>query len=387
MIESRIARRYLWSARRRAHTVVMSTISILGLAIGVAALLVSIALLSGLQGQIKQRLIASSPQLLIEPAKSNTIDDAARVIADGKRAGMTEIHPIVSGIGWGANEEEKRGRPVRIHSYEPKPNESVPDDATIVVTRDFAAAVGLDAGDALTVVAPRTRLTPFGPVPVWRRYRIERIVPASTRENGGDAMLPLEEAESLFGTGGKPTSIEMYGPTDLAEPAQAQLAQHFPSLLVKTWKEINRPLFLALRLEKIVMFATISLIIFVAALNLISSMSMLIVEKRPHVGILRTLGATERTILSTFLQVGLFIGLTGTLLGNILGIGVSWASNRFHLVPLPGDMYPLSFLPFSLDLSDVLVVNLIAVTLSVLTTWYPARLASRLDPIAAIREE
>ena len=135
------------------------------------------------------------------------------------------------------------------------------------------------------------------------------------------------------------------------------------------------------------MFATISLIIFVAALNLISSMSMLIVEKRPHVGILRTLGATERTILSTFLQVGLFIGLTGTLLGNILGIGVSWASNRFHLVPLPGDMYPLSYLPFSLDLSDVVVVNLIAVTLSVLTTWYPARLASRLDPIAAIREE
>jgi len=387
VIESRIARRYLWSARRRAHTVVMSSISMLGLAIGVAALLVSIALLSGLQGQIKQRLIASSPQLLIEPAKSNTIADAQRVIDEGRRAGMTEIHPIVSGIGWGANEADRRGRPVRIHSYEPKPNEVAPEEPTIIVTRDFAAAVGLDTGDPLTVVAPRTRLTPFGPMPVWRKYKIARVVAASTDERAGDAMLPLAEAESLFGTDGKPTSIEMYGPTALAEPAQTQVAQHFPDLLVKTWKEINRPLFLALRLEKIVMFATISLIIFVAALNLISSMSMLIVEKRPHVGILRTLGATERTILSTFLQVGLFIGLTGTLLGNILGIGVSWASNRFHLVPLPGDIYPIGYLPFSLDVSDVVVVNAIAITLSVLTTWYPARMASRLDPIAAIREE
>lgn len=386
MIESRIARRYLWSARRRAHTFTMSIISMLGLAIGVAALLVSIALLSGLQGQIKQRLIASSPQLLIEPAKSNTIDNAQRIIDEGKRAGMTEIHPIVSGIGWGANEAEHRGRPVRIHSFEPKRGE-VSDDATIIVTRDFAAAVGLDTGDSLTVVAPRTRLTPFGPMPVWRKYRITNVVASSNEERAGDALLPLAETESLFGTDGKPTSIEMYGPAEQAEPAQAQMAQRFPDLLVKTWKEINRPLFLALRLEKIVMFATISLIIFVAALNLISSMSMLIVEKRPHVGILRTLGATERTILSTFLQVGLFIGLTGTLIGNILGIGVSWASNRFHLVPLPGDIYPIGYLPFSLDVSDVVVVNLIAITLSVLTTWYPARMASRLDPIAAIREQ
>src|SRR5947207_8302943 len=106
----------------------------------------------------------------------------------------------------------------------------------------------------------------------------------------------------------------MYGQPDRAEEVQAALAQCFPNVQVKTWKEINRPLFLALRLEKIVMFATISLIIFVAALNLISSLSMLILENRPAVGVLRTLGATDRTILSIFLQVGLLIGLTGTVL-------------------------------------------------------------------------
>jgi len=156
---------------------------------------------------------------------------------------------------------------------------------------------------------------------------------------------------------------------------------------VKTWKEINRPLFLALRLEKIVMFVTISLIIFVAALNLVSSLSMLIVEKRPSVGVLRTLGATDRTILSIFLQVGLFIGLTGTILGNIFGIGLTWAANRYQLVPLPRDIYFVSYLPFRLELLDIIGVNVVAIVLSVIATWYPARIASRLDPIAAIREE
>jgi lipoprotein-releasing system permease protein len=142
-----------------------------------------------------------------------------------------------------------------------------------------------------------------------------------------------------------------------------------------------------LRLEKIVMFATISLIIFVAALNLVSSLSMLILEKRPSVGVLRTLGATERNIRSLFMQLGLLIGLTGALLGNIFGIGLSWAANRWHLVPLPAEIYFISYLPFTLDVEDIVGVNVVAVFLSVAATWYPARIASKLDPIAAIKEE
>src|SRR5438309_4151900 len=118
MLELRIARRYLWAARKEAHTAFLSLISMLGLAVGVATLLISLALLSGLQGQIKSRLIASSPMLLIEPARKNTIDDSAAVINAAKRLGVRSVHPIVSGIGWGANEEEKRGRPLRIRSYE-----------------------------------------------------------------------------------------------------------------------------------------------------------------------------------------------------------------------------------------------------------------------------
>jgi lipoprotein-releasing system permease protein len=396
-LESRIARRYLWAARKQAHTAFLSGISMLGLAVGVATLLISIALLSGLQGQITERLISSSPQVLVEPAGQNMIDGAAGVVAAARRLGVSDIRPFVSGIAYGANEDQSAGRPMRVRSYvagrEPVSDRSnarvIPqgDEPRIFVTRGFAASISLDAGDLVTVIAPRMRLTPFGPVPVMRRYRIARIVMPGGEEDPSDAWLAHDDASSLFGTGGRPTAIEMYGDPARAEEAQAALAAQFPKLQFKTWKEINRPLFLALRLEKVVMFATISLIIFVAALNLVSSLSMLILEKRPSVGVLRTLGATEKNILSLFMQLGLLIGLTGTLLGNLFGIGLSWAANKWHLIPLPSDIYFTSYLPFVLDVEDVVGVNVVAVILSIVATWYPARIASRLDPITAIKED
>lgn len=398
-IESRIARRYLWAARKQAHTAFLSFISMLGLAVGVATLLISIALLSGLQGQIKNRLIESSPQILVEPAGRNTVERSGEIVAQARALGMNDVRPFVSGIAWGANEAAEIGRPMRVRSFTPgrepetdigatgRPRVWHGDEPQIYLTRGYAASLSLDAGDVLRVVAPRTRLTPFGPMPVMKLYRITRIVLPMGEENGADAWLALDEATALFGTSGLPTAIEMYGPSERAEPVQAALAPKFRGAQFKTWKEINRPLFLALRLEKIVMFATISLIIFVAALNLVSSLSMLILEKRPSVGVLRTLGATEKNILSLFMRLGLLIGLTGTLLGNVIGLGVSWAANRFQLVPLPAEMYFISYLPFTLDVQDIVGVNVVAVFLSVVATWYPARVASRLDPIAAIKEE
>ncbi|HUP48090.1 MAG TPA: FtsX-like permease family protein [Thermoanaerobaculia bacterium] len=389
MLESRIARRYLWAARKQRHTAFLSLISMLGLSVGVATLLISIALLSGLQGQIKARLIASSPQVLIEPAGGNTIAQGGEIVAAARELGARSVEAVTSGIAWGANQAEGRGRPMRIRSGAPAspPAEDGGAAPSISLTRDFAASVGLDAGQEITVVAPRTRLTPFGPVPVVRTYTVARLVPPTGHDGGADAYLPAEEAAGLFATGEGPTSIEIYGDAARAEEMQSALAARFPAVQVKTWREINRPLFLALRLEKIVMFATISMIIFVAALNLISSLSMLIMEKRPAVGVLRTLGATDRTILSIFLQVGLLIGVTGTILGNVIGIGFSWAANRFQLVPLPRDIYFVPYLPFQLEAAEVIGVNAVAVLLSILATWYPARVASRLDPITAIREE
>lgn len=399
--ETFIAVRYLWMARKRAHTAFLSLISTLGLAVGVATLLISLSLLSGLQGKIKSRLMASSPHLLVEPAGQTSIDHGSEIASEIRQTKGTDVEELVSGIAWGANKDGHGGRPVRIRSFdkahEPQPDKSFgrewtlpPDNLSnpIFLTRDFAASAGVFLGDQLTVVAPRTRLTPFGPVPVIKTYLVERLLAPSRDDRAPQAFLPFSEAARLFGTAGKPTAIEVFTrDTSEVEKLQTKLSEGRSGLLVKTWKEINKPLFLALRLEKIVMFATISLIIFVAALNLISSLSMLIVEKRPQVGVLRTLGATEGSILAIFLGVGLLIGLGGTALGNVIGLGVAWAADHYQLIPLPGEISYVNYLPFQIDALDVLGVNLIAIALSVLATWYPARVASRIDPIVAIREE
>ncbi|HVT04383.1 MAG TPA: FtsX-like permease family protein [Thermoanaerobaculia bacterium] len=399
--ELRIAIRYLWAARRRLHTAFLALISTLGLAVGVATLLISLALLSGLQGKIKGRLVASSPHLLLEPVQGDALRDGEKISAALRKFPVLSSERVISGMAWAANPSEGAGRPIRIRSYSgtvaPAAERSFGREWAIpsrdprheiFITRDLASTMSVFLGDDITVVAPRTRLTPFGPVPVWKKYRIARLLPAAQDEHAAEAFLSFEEESALFQTGGFPTSVEVYlRDVSVVDEIQATLQSELPSVRVKSWKDINKPLFLALRLEKVVMFATISLIIFVAALNLISSLSMLIVEKRSRVGILRTLGASESSILMIFLGVGLLIGLFGTLLGNLLGIGLSWAADRYHLVPLPGDMYFVTYIPFTIDWRDVLGVNLIAIALSSLATWYPARMASKLDPIVAIREE
>lgn len=399
--ELSVALRYLWASRKQAHTAFLSLISTLGLGVGVATLLISLSLLSGLQGQIKERLMSASPHIVIEPRGRHSIIGSTAIVAAAQQAGMQSVVPLVSGIAWSTNRSEGTGRPAVIRSYDPAApppadsnfgriwsTELLEGETPALLTRSHAAALGVSLGDRVTVVAPRMRLTPFGPVPVSREYTIARLIPASSADRAPDLLLPYDEAASLFDTKGEPTSIEIYARrADDVETEQQRLAAQFPSVLVKTWKEINRPLFLALRLEKVVMFATISLIIFVAALNLISSLSMLIVEKRPQVGVFRTLGASEQSIQRIFLGVGLLIGLTGTILGNVIGLGVSWAADRWGLVPLPGDMYFVNHIPFRIELPDVVAVNFIAVILSALATLYPARIASRLDPITAIRDE
>jgi len=399
--ELRIAIRYLWAARRRLHTAFLALISTLGLAVGVATLLISLALLSGLQGKIKGRLVASSPHILLEPIQGDSLQDDAQIAAVLRSYPVHSSERVISGMAWASNPSEQSGRPIRIRSYSgnvtPTAERTFGRDWSlrsrdsrheIFITRDLASTMSVFLGDELTVVAPRSRLTPFGPVPVWKKYRIARLLPAAADDHAPEAYLSFDEESSLFQTAGKPTSMEVYlKDVSQVDEVQSRLQRQLPHIRVKSWKDINKPLFLALRLEKVVMFATISLIIFVAALNLISSLSMLIVEKRSRVGILRTLGASEGSILAIFLAVGLLIGIVGTLLGNALGLGISWAADRYHLVPLPGDMYFVTYIPFTIDWQDVLGVNVIAVVLSSLATWYPARMASKLDPIVAIREE
>lgn len=394
--ELTIALRYLWTARKQLHTAFLSIISALGLAVGVGTLLVSLALLSGLQSRIKSRLISSSPHVLVEPVGDFAIIDPPATEA-ACRSVATRVEPYVSGYAWISNSRSQTGRPARIRSIDPATIEiteslnpgAVSEGSIIWMTRSAAAALRLKAGDAVVVVGPRTRLTPFGAAPVFRKFGDVRIVDSPpVHDAEAEVLLSFEDASAIFMTGGRPTAIALWiASVESVDEARATLEAALPDTAIKTWKEINRPLFLALRLEKLVMFATISLIVLVAALNLVCSLAMLVVEKRSRIGILRTLGATESSIRRIFLLVGLLIGVSGTIAGNLAGLGFSWIADRYRLVPLPGESFVLSHVPFAIELQDVVIVNLIAVVLSVIAAWYPASIASKLDPIAAIREE
>lgn len=400
MYEVGLAMRYLWMSRRKAHTAFLSVISVLGLAVGVATLLVSLALLSGLQHEIKSRLMSEGPHLVIEPRGAIGIEKPNEVIAALEAAGADLVQPVISGTVWVSDVEGTRGRPARMRSFistSELPSdrsfgrewiaEEIEPDRAVAVTRDLMSTLGIFLRGELVVVTPRTRLTPFGPSPVWKSYRVARILPPQFDSTKPKVRLSFEEMSTLLGTDGKPTSIEVHASPLEAVRLRDQLSRQFPNLLFNTWQEINRPLFLALRLEKIVMFATISLVILVAALNLISTMAMVIIEKRPQIGVIRTLGASESSVRNTFLLYGLLIGISGTIIGNVFGLGFSWTAEETNLISLPAGIYFADHLPFRIDLTDVLGVNSVAILLSVLTTWWPARAAARLDPVIAIREE
>ena len=341
-----------------------------------------------------------SPQLAIEPTGSNRIenDDTIRKILEAEPE--TEVQAFVSGLVWVSDPAATRGQPARVTSWDPKkppppdnafgrPWQSTNEDLgrAAFITRQLGSSLGLFLDDEIIVVSPRTRLTPFGPAPVWRKYTITRILPSGIDRRQPDIMIPFAEASKLFATGGHAGLLDVYMPPDRTDDVKSMLRERFPDLIVMDWKEINRPLFLALRLERVVMFATISLIIFVAALNLVSSLTMLVVEKRAQVGVLRTLGSSGRSIRKIFLSVGIMIGLIGTALGNLVGVGVSFLAEKYHFVPLPREIYFVSHVPFSIDAVDVVAVNVIAILLSLCATWYPARAAALLDPIAAIRDQ
>ena len=395
--EFRVATRYLWSARKQLHTAFLSLISTLGLAVGVATLIVSLALLSGLQDRIKSRLLASSPHLLIESASGHAIENSELALEKASTVG-NRVEPYISGMVWVSNRTREIGRPAKLRTMplerdidaEPfsPPGFISKAKRHVWLSRSLASALRAEPADEIVVVGPRTRLTPFGPSPVWHAYQSVLLTSRLDEDSEAEVILELDDATTLFLTNGEPTSIEVWiDDVTRVDSVRDALLSSIPDVEVKTWREINRPLFLALRLEKIVMFATISLIVLVAALNLICSLAMLVVEKRSRIGILRTIGATGGSVRLIFLSVGILIGLTGTILGNILGIGAALIADRFGLVPLPGDAMFVSHVPFQINISEVLAVNAIAMILTAIATWYPAHIASKLDPITAIREE
>ena len=388
--ESFIALRYLAASRRRAHVALISTISILGLAVGVAALVISLALLSGFQDRIRAQMAQRSPHVRVSPARGAALVDPDRVReALAALAGVVRVDSAIEGRGWASGRGIESTLPIRFRNaptgeLPAAGEEGVPPArvAASVATRTHVAP-----GDVLTVTSSRTRLSPLGPIPIRIVVRVAEVTRAGPLEKAPDVELPEESARLLAGM---PSGARAYE-ARLSNPARAETAARAVSLIlgrgyrVETWRELNAPLSFALRLEKAVIFATVALVIVVAALTIVSNIALTVVEKKRDLGVLTSLGAPPASLAKIYLTLGATIGAVGTFLGIVTGVSASIVLDRYEIVSLPADVYLLTHVPFAVHPAEVALVAVFALLTATAAAVLPARAAARLATGEAIR--
>jgi lipoprotein-releasing system permease protein len=388
--ESSIALRYLAASRRRAHVALITTISILGLAVGVAALVISLSLLSGFQDRIRSQMAQRSPHLRVSPARGAVVPDPARVAqALSSLAGIISVDPAIEGRGWASGRGVESTLPIRYRNAPAGELPASPDDAPppARVSASVATRTRTGPGDLLTVTSSRTRLSPLGLIPVRVVVRVADVRRAGALEKAPDVELPEATARLLSGITSGARAYE----ARLANPSRAEIAARAVSLVlgpqyrVETWRELNAPLSFALRLEKAVIFATVALVIVVAALTIVSNIALTVVEKKRDLGVLTSLGATPGSLARIYLTLGALIGAIGTGLGIAIGVTAAILLDRYEVVSLPADVYLLTHVPFAVHAGEVALVGAFALLTAIAAAVLPARAAARLAAGEAIR--
>jgi lipoprotein-releasing system permease protein len=263
----------------------------------------------------------------------------------------------------------------------------------MIVGKGMARSLGVGLGDTLIVYFPIRRLTPLGMIPSvsQKTFRVSGIFESGLWDFDSNwAYTGMAAARRLFSMPPASVSALQFKTDDVeqVEPvAEALRASAGPGFMTTTWIDLNKPLFSALKLEKIVLFVTIGLIVFVAALNIVTTLIMMVMEKQRDIAILTAMGATQKTIMWVFVLQGLVIGMIGTFLGAVLGIGISRVLDAYKLIRLQAEVYSIPYVPFHVKIPDVALVCGTALLISFLATLYPARSASKLDPVEVLRYE
>jgi len=382
--ETFVALRYLAASRRRAHVALIATISVAGLAVGVAALVVSLALLSGFQDRIRRQMMDRTAHLRVSPQRGARLADAERVAAVLKSLpGVLRVTPLIEGRAWASNAAASAGVPVRYRSASEPP--AAPGDAGI--TGAIAARLGLATGDEMRLVSSRSRLSPIGPLPVTALVRVGEVRRGSALDKPGEIEVSEATARLLAGAPSGAGAYEARLADPLAADAAARAAGRTlgAGYRVETWRELNGPLAFALRLEKAVIFLTVALVILVAALNIVANIALTVVEKKRDLGVFTSMGASPGSLERIYLTLGAAIGVLGTAAGLLFGVGLSLALERYRIVPLPSDVYLLSHVPFAVHPGEVALIAAFAFLTALAAAVLPARAAARLAPGEAIR--
>jgi lipoprotein-releasing system permease protein len=455
-----IATRYLRAKRRQAFIGIITAISVLGVAAGVASLIVALAINNGFRQDLQARLLGSTAHISLLRVESDGIRDwrplleklskqphvvAAApaiyeqvLISRGPRArgavlkGMLpsyerKVSDLLNSVTLGSasaleempanfiRDGEKAGSTASAtagstatpvdKSVRPTPSES-PDDMAgvqqrlaamppIILGKDMAEEVGATVGSVVLVTSPQGELTPFGMVPKYIRFHVAGIFNSGFYDYDSSwAFIRLSDAQQLFGLGDVISVLQfklddIYLAGDLARSLEqaADRISGSHGFMATSWMDQNKPLFRALRLERVVTFITIGLIVFVAALNILISLIMMVMEKTKDIAVLMSLGTRKKQIRRVFIAQGLLIGVIGTAIGLAIGYAISWAGGHYHFISLSAEVYSIDYVPFAPRLVDGLIVALVSIGISLVATIYPSWSAARILPAEALRYE
>jgi len=405
--ESFLGIRYLKAKRKQAFISVITLISVVGVMVGVMALIVVLSVMNGFRADLMSKILGVNSHLLVL-SYSGSFKDYEKVAAEVEGiGGVASTTPfiysqvMVKGMGSvsgailrGLN-TKSAGKVISIEPMLKKGTLSSLDSnhegfPAVIVGSELSKQMGVQPGDLLTLVSPHGKLTPLGRIPHSRSYKVTALFDSGMYEyDSSMVFISLTEAQDFLGMEDKVTGIEVkvtdYDKADIIG-ASIEKELGYP-YWTKDWKQMNRSLLSALRLEKITMFIILTMIVLVGALNIISTLVMVVMEKTRDVAILRAMGSTARSIMAVFMFQGLLVGIVGTIAGLLAGLGLCQIIAKYKLQVLPSDIYYISTLPVRVETMDVLLVALAAVGISFLATIYPSWHASRLNPVEALRYE
>ncbi|MEA2107834.1 MAG: lipoprotein-releasing ABC transporter permease subunit [Pseudomonadota bacterium] len=410
-LEFFIAFRYLLAKRKQIFISLITIISIAGVALGVAALIVVMSVMSGFETELKSRILGNNAHIVVM-RYGGAISDYKNVMERVQKVpGVKLTAPFVlnqvmiahgrtvSGVVFrGINpENDPLGKDIRSQMTAGSFMKKTADTSTgsqdypgIVLGSELAKNLGVSVGGRVRIISPVGSPTPLGMVPRMKMFQVEGIFSSGMYEYDSSLVyVGLAAAQRLFGLDEKVSGIsvqvaDVYGAGALGKKIQQLLGYPF---WARDWTDMNRNLFSALKLEQVTMFVILMLVILVAAFNIVSTLFMVVMEKHKDIAILKTLGMPARRVMRIFVWEGMIVGVMGTLLGLGAGIGICELLKNYHFINLPSDIYYVTTLPVNLKPFYVLLICFVSLLISFLATIYPSYRASKMLPAEALRYE
>ncbi len=398
-----MAIRYLRARRKQTLVSVVTLISVLGVSAGVAALIIALALSTGFQNEFQRRILGATSHVnLVGPGG---VRDFRRILL--ACSGLPEVVSVMPVVyGQALLQSGRHDHPVVMKGVDPASVQEVvpavregslqdfaagPVPAPIVLGKDLADALVVSPGETIRGLGLKGELSPLGQMPRIRNFRVVAVFESGLWDYDANwALVPLAAAQEFFGLAGDQVSSVEFRIRDLYRaPEVARLVGECAgeSYSTTTWIELNRPLFSALRLEKLAMFVAIGLIVLVASLNIVSTLTLMVMEKSRDIAIITAMGGTPRTLTRVFILQGLIVGVLGILIGDVLGVAGAWYLDAYRVISLEPQVYSIPYVPFHWTWGDLAAVSAVALLISLVATIYPARAVARLRPVEALRYE